>query len=124
MQNVQTIPSDFADLPIDYEECGTCGFDHEYEPAEAAKAHPPEPRFNGFKTFDESSTLVYQVFDREVVEKFLGYTVTAETADDCMARLTGWYGFSRGVGKAFGQHPNIRINKRSIMITQWRGLDI
>ena len=26
-------------VPDDYEACGECGFDHEYEPNEAAKAH-------------------------------------------------------------------------------------
>lgn len=28
------------ELPTDYEACGTCGFDHEYEPEEARIAHP------------------------------------------------------------------------------------
>jgi len=28
-----------ADVPADYEACGTCGYDHEYEPAEAQAAH-------------------------------------------------------------------------------------
>ena len=26
-------------LPIDYEPCGECGFDHSYEPAQAAQWH-------------------------------------------------------------------------------------
>jgi hypothetical protein len=26
-------------LPIDYEPCGTCGFDHSYEPTDSAKEH-------------------------------------------------------------------------------------
>lgn len=26
-------------LPADYEECGECGYDHEYEPEEARVAH-------------------------------------------------------------------------------------
>ena len=29
--------SDESDFPSDYEACGTCGFDHEYEPNEANK---------------------------------------------------------------------------------------
>ena len=28
-----------TDLPSDYETCGDCGYDHEYEPAEAVRAH-------------------------------------------------------------------------------------
>lgn len=26
-------------LPIDYESCGECGYDHSYEPEEAFRAH-------------------------------------------------------------------------------------
>lgn len=32
-------PQKQEELPADYEQCGECGFDHEYEPEEAAKIH-------------------------------------------------------------------------------------
>lgn len=28
-----------ADLPADYETCGTCGFDHDYEPHHSSMQH-------------------------------------------------------------------------------------
>lgn len=28
-----------GELPSDYEQCGSCGFDHAYEPVESRKAH-------------------------------------------------------------------------------------
>lgn len=123
MLNVQ---SDFADLPADYSECGTCGFDHSYEPEKAAKAHPPDPRFQGVKTFsdDDSCSYVFQVFNREAAEKFLGYTIDSENAEDAASSLTGWYRFERGPGRAFGDTPCLRLYKKNVLITQRRGLDI
>jgi hypothetical protein len=31
--------SDQSELPFEYESCGTCGFDHAYEPSEAKAVH-------------------------------------------------------------------------------------
>jgi len=123
MQNVQ---SDFSDLPEDYSECGTCGFDHCYEPEKAAKAHPPDPRFEGIKRFsdDDSCSYVFQAFNREAAEKFLGETITPENAEDMAERLTGWHDSYRGPGRSFSDSPSLRLYKRSVLVTQRRGLDI
>lgn len=38
------------ELPLDYEPCGSCGFDHEYEPAQAYAEHT---RQSAQETVDE-----------------------------------------------------------------------
>jgi hypothetical protein len=38
--------------PADYEECGDCGFDHDYEPAQAAAWHKVNPGAYASEYFD------------------------------------------------------------------------
>lgn len=84
------------------------------------------PRFEGVKTFgdDDSVCYVFQAFNREAAEKFLGETITPENAEDMAERLTGWYRSYRGPGRSFSDSPSLRLYKRSVLVTQRRGLDI
>lgn len=36
------VGTDLRDEPEDYEPCGECGFDHSYEPEDAAREHRKE----------------------------------------------------------------------------------
>jgi hypothetical protein len=43
------------DLPEDYEECGTCGYDHDYSPFEANASHLREEQESRNEGVDEAA---------------------------------------------------------------------
>lgn len=74
----------------------------------------------------ESSTSL-ALFSRKAVEKALGpiaNDLDGDVADEVSYKLTGWHEFCRGVGRAFGTYPSIRVCRDWILVKQYRGLDI
>ena len=66
------------------------------------------------------------VFSRQVVEAEYGplQDMDEETRNNLASHLTGWGEFHRGVGKAFGAEPSLRIKRNSVEVRQFCGLDI
>ena len=75
--------------------------------------------FAVFKTCDIWEILREHDFSFESKSEF-----TFDQINDLVASLCGMRGFSRGIGRAFGSDPFLRINKRLTIIRQYIALDV
>ena len=66
------------------------------------------------------------VFSRKVVEGEYGpiEEMTQDEIEELPSSLTGWTEYYRGVGRAFGTAPSLRIKGNKVQVSQWHSLDV
>lgn len=87
----------------------------------------PMPRKAYVASDDDSSTIVKLVYTREQYERAaqdVRENSREPDEDDIIATLCPLRRFSSGPGRAFAGEISMRLLKRAVVLTQFRGLDI
>jgi hypothetical protein len=84
----------------------------------------PVPLTNGVaRSKDGETSYQYAVYDKRDAETEFG-RIEDGGHSEFAEKLTGWYEFYRGAGRAFGQDPVLKVYGKKILVYQLRGLDI
>lgn len=87
----------------------------------------PVPRKAYVASDDDASTIVKLVYTREQYEKAIAdirENSCEPDEDDIVVHLCPLRYVSGGPGRAFANFPSLRVLNRSVVVTQFRGLDI